>query len=234
VDFKKLVDSHRGNIAAVMLTPHQHDAMKNQELPTKEFVNAVNDLAKKEGFLIIVDDIRCGFRLKIEGSALYYGWNADLQCFGKAMANGYPISVAMGRDALKDAAKKIFFTGTHFFSGVPFAAALAAIEEIQSSDAIQKIDTMGKKLMKGLEESASANGLKVTLSGPPAMPFMTFADDPIFETSRYFCGEAARRGIFFHPHHNWFVCAALTDEDMKKTLAVADECFKLTKKKLGG
>jgi len=71
----------------------------------------------------------------------------------------------------------------------------------------------------------------VTLSGPPAMPYMNFADDPLFEKNRYFCGEAARRGIFLHPHHNWFVCAAMEEADIKKTLNVASECFKLTAKK---
>ncbi len=150
------------------------------------------------------------------------------------MANGYPIAVAAGRSDLKPAAEKVFFTGTHYFSGVPFAAAIATIDEIRSSGAIGKIDTMGKKLMKGLEQAASSAGVKVTLSGPPAMPYMTFENDPTFETNRYFCGEAARRGIFFHPHHNWFVCAAITDEDIAKTIDVAAECFVLVKKKIGG
>ncbi len=233
-DFARLVNENKGKIAGVIVTPHCHDAMKNQELPKKEFVDAINSLAKSEGFMVIVDDIRCGFRLKLEGSAMHYGYNADLQCFGKAMANGYPIAVAMGKKELKPSAEKIFFTGTHFFSGVPFAAALATIDEIKASGAIQKIDTMGKKLMKGLEDAATANGVKVTTSGPPAMPYMTFANDPTFEINRYFCGEAARRGIFFHPHHNWFVCAAITDEDLKKTLDISGECFKLVKDKFGG
>ncbi len=233
-EFTTLVKQNSGKIAAVMLAPHAHDAMKDQELPTKEFINAVNTMAEKEGFVLIIDDIRCGFRLKLEGSSLHYGWNADMQCFGKAMANGYPISVATGKDAMKEAAQKIFFTGTHFFSGVPFAAALATIDEIKSSGAIEKIDRLGKALMKGLADAAGTGGMKVKLSGPPAMPFMCFENDPGFEINRFFCGEAARRGIFFHPHHNWFVCAAMTDADIQKTLEVSAECFKLTRSKFGG
>ncbi len=232
--FRKTVAEHAGTIAAIMVTPHRHDAMKDQELPKKEFVETVNSLAGKEGALVIVDDIRCGFRLKLEGSSLHYGWNADIQTFGKAMANGYPISVAAAREELKESAKKIFFTGTHYFSGVPFAAALATIDEIRASGAIEKIDTLGKKLMKGLEKGAADSGLTVRLTGPPAMPFMTFEGDPNFEMNRYFCGEAARRGIFFHPHHNWFVCAAMTEGDIDKTLEISAECFALAAKKKGG
>jgi len=150
------------------------------------------------------------------------------------MANGYPIAVAMGKGGLMEAAAKVYFTGTHFFSGVPFAAALAAIEENRASGAIETIDAMGRKLMTGLADAAASGGMRVILSGPPAMPYMNFDNDANHEKNRYFCGEAARRGIFFHPHHNWFVCAAVTDRDIRKTLDVSAECFKLTKVKFGG
>ena len=149
------------------------------------------------------------------------------------MANGYAISVAGARRELMDAAKTIFFTGTHFFSGVPFAAALACIDEIQASGAIEHIREMGTLLMSGLADAAGAEGIRVSVTGPPAMPYMTFANDPLFEINRFFCGEAARRGIFFHPHHNWFVCAAMTPADIRKTLDVASICFRLTKEKMG-
>lgn len=233
-DLKRAVEENRGTIAAIILTPHRHDAMKEQELPSKEFVDTVNTLAEKEKFLVIIDDIRCGFRLNLSGSAQHYGYNADLQCFGKAMANGYPIAVAMGRESLKEAGTKVFFTGTHFFSGVPFAAAIATIDEIKASGAIEKIQKLGTMLMKGMAEAASSQGVGVTLSGPPAMPFMNFHDDPTFEKNRYFCGEAAKRGIFFHPHHNWFVCAAMEEKDIQQTLEVSSLCFKLTKDQYGG
>lgn len=230
-DLKRVIAEHKGKIAGIMLTPHRHDAFRDQELPTPEFVAAVNALAREEGFLVLIDDVRCGFRLNLSGSARFYGYEADLSCFGKAMANGYPIAVATGRAGLKAAAEKVYFTGTHFFSGVPFAAAIATIDEIQASGAIEKIDQMGRLLMAGLQDAAAAVGVKVRLTGPPAMPFMTFADDSTFEKNRFFCGECARRGIFFHPHHNWFVCAAVTEADIRQTLEVAHECFKLTQEK---
>jgi glutamate-1-semialdehyde 2,1-aminomutase len=85
------------------------------------------------------------------------------------MANGYPIAIAMGRDELKQAAGSVFFSGTHFFSGVPFAAAMATIDEIKASGAIEKIEKLGTKLMKGMADAAAAEGVKVTMSGPPAM-----------------------------------------------------------------
>ena len=65
------------------------------------------------------------------------------------------------------------------------------------------------------------------------MPFMIFENDPVFEKAKFFGGEAAKRGIIFHPLHNWFVSAALEEKDIKKTLDVTDHCFKLTKEKFG-
>ena len=62
-----------------------------------------------------MDDVRCGFRIRLEGSARHYGFGADLQCFGKAMGNGYPIAVCTGTERLRGAAEKVFFSGTHFF-----------------------------------------------------------------------------------------------------------------------
>ena len=233
-DLKRTVDSLEGCIAGIILTPHRHDVLRDQELPTKAFVEAVNSCAEKQGFLIIIDDIRCGFRLNLKGSAGFFGYRADLNCFGKAMANGYPISAAMGRQELKPAAEKVYFTGTHFFSGVPFAAALATLDEIKASGAIEKIHALGSRLIAGIEQAAAGERVHVRLTGPPPMPFMTFDKDATFEKSRFFCGEAARRGVFFHPHHNWFICAALDEAALQKTLEVSEKCFRLTRERFGG
>ena len=75
---KKVIDEHRGGIAAIIFTPHRHDAFHDQELPTGEFIESVYTLAKAEGFLLIIDDVRCGFWLNLSGSATYFGYHADL------------------------------------------------------------------------------------------------------------------------------------------------------------
>jgi glutamate-1-semialdehyde 2,1-aminomutase len=93
---------------------------------------------------------------------------------------------------------------------------------------------MGTMLQKGLKERAEANGLEVTISGPPTLPFMSFSNETNFRRSQRFSGEAARRGVLLHPHHNWFIMRSHTAADIKKTLAVADECFAIVKKEFGG
>ena len=227
--FNKLVQEHKGDIAGVMLTPHHHPAMADQALPAEGFYKGLEAVCKKEGILLIIDDVRCGFRLHENGSHCYYDFNPDLICFGKAMANGYPISALTGRAEFKPAAEAVFFSGTHFFAAVPMAASIAAINIINRDGVIKKLYDTGVKLREGLLSLANEAGLKVHYTGHPVMPFMRFDGDADYSVNRFFCGEAAKRGIFLHPHHNWFVCLGHTQADIDRTLEVARECFRLVR-----
>ena len=89
---------------------------------------------------------------------------------------------------------------------------------------------MGEMLMNGLVKSASKHGFKLKASGPPATPFLTFENEKNFKLSQAFAAECVKKGIFFHPHHNWFLCAAHQESDIRQTLAAADEVFSRLKK----
>jgi glutamate-1-semialdehyde 2,1-aminomutase len=182
--------------------------------------------------LLILDDIRAGFRLDLRGNHPVFGIEPDLLCFGKSMANGHPISVAMGRERLRDAAEAVFLSGTFWFSSVQMVAALATLRVLEESDAIAHMARLGARLKEGLEELGSAHGYRVTVSGPPAVPYLTFDDDADLYHMQVFCREMIARGVFLHPHHNWFLCAAHTDADIDRTLEMADVAFALTRKEL--
>ncbi|MEA1962069.1 MAG: aminotransferase class III-fold pyridoxal phosphate-dependent enzyme [Bacillota bacterium] len=232
-EIKTLIAQNTGNVAAVMVTPYHHPALGDQEMPAPGFYQELRQICDREGILIIVDDIRCGFRLDVHGSHCYFGFEPDMVCFGKAMGNGYPIAALMGKEILKASVSNAFFTGTHFFSAVPMAASLACMQAIERDGVVDYVKEMGESLLKGLEEQATSHNLKVRISGHPAMPFMRFDGDDDFSIARFFCGKAALRGVFLHPHHNWFLSGAHTEEDIKKTLTITDECFTLTQKEFG-
>lgn len=227
---KKIIADNSGQIAGIMLTPHHHPALADQQMPVPGFYKELREMCDREGMLMMIDDIRCGFRLHENGSHCYFGADPDLVCFGKAMANGYPISAMTGKALYKGAAEGAFFTGTHYFSGVPMAAAITTMKVIVRDGIVDYVKEMGTKLKQGMVEQAAAAGLKIIYTGPPAIPFMRFEGDNDFSVNRFFCGEAAKRGIFLHPHHNWFLSGAHTVEDINKTLQVTEECFRLTKK----
>jgi glutamate-1-semialdehyde 2,1-aminomutase len=219
------VDEAHGDVAAVILSPFRHDSFHDSELPAPGYLADVRRLCDAQGIVFVLDDVRAGFRLHMGGSGELFGVRPDLACYCKAIANGYPLAACVGRDALRDAARAVFFTGSYFTSGVPMAAALACLRTLDASDGITRMEALGRRLCTGLERAAAAHRLHVVTSGPPALPFMSFRDDPGQKTNRVFCGAMAERGVYMHPHHNWFLSAAHTEADIDRTLERADEAF---------
>ena len=222
---RRVFDAHRGAIAAVIVTPFRHDAFHDQELPVEGFLAGVRALCDAEGAAMILDDVRAGFRLHLGGSGEHFGVRPDLACYAKALANGYPLSACVGREFLKGAAERVYFTGSYFTSAVPMAAALACLAEMEASGAIAHIHAMGTRLRQGIEAQAISHGLPIVYSGPPAMPFLTFADDVKFARSRAFAAACATGGVYLTPYHNWFLSAAHQERDIDQVLDVTDAAF---------
>jgi glutamate-1-semialdehyde 2,1-aminomutase len=61
--FEELVKEHPGEIAGFMATPYHHPAFEDSEMPVEGYWQKIEALCKKEGILLILDDVRCGFRL---------------------------------------------------------------------------------------------------------------------------------------------------------------------------
>jgi glutamate-1-semialdehyde 2,1-aminomutase len=228
--FKK----YPGDVAGVIITPYHHPAFANQVMPKPGFLQDLRRICDKYEAALILDDVRAGFRLDIKGSHEYFDFKPDMTCYCKAMANGYAISAACGTNKYKPAASKVFFTGTYYTSAVEQAASLACLDELQKPETLTHMMAMGTMLQTGLKKAAEDRGLQVTISGPPTLPFMTFTNETNFRRSQLFGGEAAKRGVLLHPHHNWFIMRSHTPADIQKTLDVADDCFKLVKKEFGG
>ncbi len=230
---RRLVAEHGDQLAGIILSPFRHDAFHDQEMPTEDFLQALRDLCRPEGPVLILDDVRAGFRLDLRGSAAYFGLQPHLQCFSKALGNGYPISACLGREELKPAAEKVFFTGSFFMAAVPMAAALATVKELQRIDAVSHMFRMGERLKQGMLEQARSLGLKINYTGPVTLPFLTFEEDRSFEKARTFCARAYQEGVFFHPIHNWFLSAAHQEEDIDQTLAATLKAFQEVKRRFG-
>jgi glutamate-1-semialdehyde 2,1-aminomutase len=219
---------NEGDVAAVMICPMKHDAMHDMEMAAPGFLAAIQEHCRDSGALLIIDDIRCGFRLNPRiASHLGQGLEPDLVCFGKGIANGQPLSVIVGRDAHRDAAKALYFSATFFFSGVPMAAALATLAAYDEEGAYERMASAGHALRQGMLKAAARANVRIRYTGPDTMPNMLFEDDPKIRIGRRFSGLAARRGVIFHPRHNWFLSAAHTPEDISRAVEVAEECFRI-------
>jgi glutamate-1-semialdehyde 2,1-aminomutase len=224
------------DLAAVLVSPYRHDTRLDQEECAPAFARGVRALCDRLGAALVLDDVRAGFRLHLGGSWEPLGVRPDLSAFSKAIANGEALAAVVGRDSLRDAAREIFATGSFWFSAVPMAAALATLEALETERAIERMVRAGTRLRDGLARQARVHGLRITQSGPVQMPFLTFAGDVAagtFDHADVFTGEAARRGVWLHPWHNWFLSAAHRDSDVDLALERTDEAFAAVRARFG-
>lgn len=215
---EQCLEANRGEVAAVIVTPFHHPAFGDCVMPADGFFARLEAACRRHGALIIVDDIRAGFRLHTGGSHRVFGLNPDIICFCKALANGYALSAAVGREELRLAAGRVFLTGSYWNGAVGMAAALATLDEIERGAVPSQLEKVGRRFREGLIQLGERHGHPVVCSGPVAIPFMRFAEDRGFQRLQRFCAEAMRAGVFLHPHHNWFLCAAHTEAVIDETL----------------
>jgi glutamate-1-semialdehyde 2,1-aminomutase len=223
--FDRLLQEFRGDIAGVIMTPFHHPVFQPSQMPAPGFWTHIEAACRRDGIVLMLDDIRAGFRLDLRGSHRSFGFEPDLICFCKALANGHPLSAALGRKELRVAASKVFLSGSYWNSPPPMAAALACLQIMQREDTVATLRHSGETLMNGLLAAGKQHGFEMIASGPPAVPFLSFADDPSLRRQQRFCAEVTQRGAIFHPHHNWFLSAAHTPDDIAATLRMADEAF---------
>ena len=222
---EQVFDRYKGEIAAVISQPYMHGNFADNELPAEGFWQKVRNLCTDNEALLIIDDVRTGFRLDLRGSDHFFGFEADLICFCKALANGYNVSALCGKEFLKGTVSGISYTGSYWLSAVPFAAGIACIEKMKRLELPKLLDEKGRKLGEGLRAAGEKYGFDLHVSGMPSLFYLRIADDASLMLHQEWIAECVKRGVFFTTHHNHFLNYALSDEDITQTIAVADEAF---------
>lgn len=223
--FDEVVRQHADNVACFIASPYHHPVLADSEMPADGYWAHIESVCRARGIVLILDDVRAGFRLDLAGSNVAFGFTPDLICFGKAIANGHPLAALAGSDALKEAATDVYYTGTQFYSGAPMAAALATLDELRQADAPARLAALGSKLNAGLIDVAQANGRTLVATGPPAMPYYRLADA---DRATHFAwiDECVKRGVYLLGFHNHFLSLAHTEADLQRTWDAADAAFK--------
>lgn len=227
--FKK----HGGDVAGVFATPFRHEVLADQHDPLLEYALAARALCDKTGALLIVDDVRAGFRLARDCSWSTIGVKPDLSTWGKCFANGYPISALLGSNVAREAAKQIFVTGSFWFSATPMAAAVETLRQIRETDYLERLIGAGRRFREGLQQQAASHGFGLRQTGPVQMPQILFEDDPDFRVGYGWVSECLKRGVYLSPYHNMFLSSAHSEADIAQTLAATDEAFEALKTRVG-
>ncbi len=228
---QRVFEENKGQIAGLIAQPYMHGNFKDNEMPADGFWQKVRRLCTDNDVVLIIDDVRAGFRMDLAGSDHYFGFEADLICFCKALANGYNVSALCGKEFLKNTVSGLTYTGSYWLSAVPFAAGIACIQKMKRLGCPDILNEKGKKLGDGLKAAASRYGFDLHVSGMPSLFYLRIADDPTLALHQEWVAECVMRGVYFTNHHNHFINAALSDADLAETLAVAEEAFDVVRRR---
>jgi len=237
-DLEEKLNKHKGKVACVIITPVGHALAKPVMAPPAGYLAAVKDLAAKHGAVLVFDEIRTGFRAALGGAQERYGVTPDLATFGKAMANGYPISCVAGkREIMSVCEKKVFVSSTFFPNSLEMVAAIKCMEILKREDVPNKIWERGTRFLAEIQKAVDAVKAPVNVNGIPPMPFFTFEQAPgdpdkTYKMRRdYFYTQTIRRGLFIQPFHHWYISYRHTEADLNKALLAIRESLELMMEK---
>lgn len=224
---KELFEKHGSDIAGVIITPVGHPLAHDVEMPEPGFLEGLREITKKNGTVLIFDEIRTGFRVNLGGAQKEFGVTPDMSVFGKAIANGYPIGVVVGKSEFMDVlADKVFLSSTFFPNSLAQIAALKTIEIMERDKILDVIREKGTQFGTKIERIIKESGIACTFSGAPWMPFITFDHDPnkLYKKLRTeFYTRLIRQGVFLQPYHHGYIAYRHSDEDLEYVAKVIKE-----------
>ena len=232
---EELLAEHGRDTAAIIMTPFGHPNHQKMQTPQPGFLEKVRALADQYGAVLVYDEIRTGFRMALGGAQEYYGVYPDLAVLGKAIANGYPISVVTGKkDIMMAAAEKLFISSTFFPNSEAFVAALKTIEILQRDNVLPEIWKKGEWFMGRIQALIDKHDVGAELTGVAPMFYITFKHE---ESGAHkgkrkdFFTQMIRKGFFFAPYHHAYICYRHTREDLDLALKAMDETLAFIKEK---
>ncbi|MDB5424679.1 MAG: hemL [Phenylobacterium sp.] len=218
------------DLACIFAAPIKHDAFIDQAEPDPAYARRARELCDQRGALLVVDDVRAGLRLARDCSWSKICFQPDLSTWGKCIANGHALSALLGNDKARKAAASIYVTGSFWCQAAPMAAALETLSLVRDTEYLERITALGGRLRAGLAERAAAAGFSLRQTGPVTMPLFLFDDDPDLRRGFCFARAMLERGVYIHPWHNMFLCAAMTEADIEGALDAAEGAFAALKR----
>jgi len=226
---EEVLRKHGDRIGAFLVEPIMGNCCGISATP--EYMQAVRSLCDKYNVVLIIDEVKTGFRVAKGGVQELMGIKADLCTFAKALANGYPISVVAGReDIMRKVGDGVVHGGTFTAHSVALAAADKTLEILAETDALANIAANGEKLRAGMNRILTARGIKHSFAGHPAMSGLFFNSEPPsnyreWRDSDYdfydtMAQELHELGILVEPDSRepWFLCEAHDAQCVAETL----------------
>jgi glutamate-1-semialdehyde aminotransferase len=232
---EEMMAAHGKETAAIIMTPFGHPNHEEMQEPNPGFLEGVRDLADKYGAVLVFDEIRTGFRLRMGGAQELYGVTPDLTVLGKAIANGYPISVVTGkRDVMSATGSKLFISSTFFPNSEGFVAALKTIEILERDKVLENIWEKGDRFIGKIRALVNKYDVGARLTGVAPMFYITFDKEEAGsykDKRKAFYTQLIRKGFFFTPYHHAYISFRHTEEDLNLTAAAIEESLAYVREK---
>lgn len=206
-----------GEIACLILDPMLPPTL------SADTVRAIRDITHRNGALLIFDEVVSGFRVAPGGMQEVWGVTPDLACYGKAIANGAPLSVLSGTHEHMRHVPAVKYGMTFEGEAVSIAAGLATIHEIIDEDVCGALARKGQSLMRAYASIAALRGIPTRLAGPCARPHLAFDDAggvPARELRWLLIQELARAGVL--TVGTFSVCYSHDEHDLLTTIGAFD------------
>jgi glutamate-1-semialdehyde 2,1-aminomutase len=204
--------------------------------PEPGFLTGLREITKRNGALLIVDEVITGFRMHFGAAQQLAGVNADLTTLGKIIGGGLPVAAYGGSAELMNHVAPlgpVYQAGTLAGNPLAMRAGIATLKQLTQSGFYDGINERASRLAEGLRQALAETGIagQVNAVGPLATLFFTanpvhnYDDAKRSDTKRYarFFREMLDRGVFLAPSQfeAAFVSAAHTSEDVTRTTAAA-------------
>jgi len=236
---ERTVRAHWGDLAAIFVEPMLGNSASI--MPQPGFLGLIRELCDEYGIVMMFDEVKTGFRVANGGAQEFFGVQADLVTYAKAMGNGFPIAAIAGKEEVMMTVEpgSLAHGGTYSGNVVGAAAADKTLEILEEQPILKTIEQRGKALMAGIADILTEAGIPHYVTGVPTMFGILLGSNEKPNNFRdYLAGDGElyeaigmglnRRGI--QPDSDgrepWFLCYSLSEEDVSETLNVFNDAVK--------
>jgi glutamate-1-semialdehyde 2,1-aminomutase len=237
---ERLLREQADDLAAVFVEPVLIDL---GWIPaSQEYLDSLRAVTTELGIVLVFDELLTGFRLARGGAREFYGIDADLTLYGKALGNGYPIAAVEGRPELMGLTDpttggSVGYVGTFNGHAVAVAAAAASLRALADGSVLARIQALTERLQTGLTALGERYGVDIVpaAGGGHFQPYFTAGPVVDYRSAMTTNGEHYAAFVRACTRRNILVAekallhsalsAAHSEADVDELLAAAEEAF---------
>ncbi len=237
----EIIRSQAGELAAVLVEPIPS---RQPDVQPQAFLKQLRDVTQQADIALIFDEVITGFRLHPQGAQGWFGVEADLATYGKALGGGLPIGVVAGKSKYLDAidggawhygddsfpeVETTFFAGTFSKHPLAMASARAVLQHLESQGgALQaNLNQRTEKLTEALQSCFDRCKIPVQILRCGSIFRFRYGNNSsyLFQPLEMdlFYSHLIEKGIYIWEGRTCFLSTAHDDRDLEAIVAAVEE-----------